>query len=36
MTWLFVRIAPSAVKMTPEPVPRAIGESWFLPKKRVI
>ena len=26
-TWLFVRMAPSGVKTTPEPVPRAIGSS---------
>ena len=32
MTWLFVRMFPSAVKTTPEPVPCAIGVSWFLPK----
>ncbi len=34
-TWLFVRIAPSAVKTTPEPMPRAIGSSPApRPKKR--
>ncbi len=33
-TWLFVRIAPSAVKMTPEPVPRSIGESPPPPNQR--